>query len=282
MCRALDMFESPELVDVVSETILRVGKKMFKDQDDRDLVKDVVTTSLKNISLQLQLRVPEVAKELDSLLLSELEKNAVLSSLQLLGNAEVQEVGLLVAEGIHEAALAEKDFNKVTTEYVSNFLEEKLRPSLPELTKLRKTLVPTVVKDLWGKKHQWEMTLDPENIGAMLGGDGQFISEFHMTDSMDREMKKDAVLGAVLEEGKAIIDLIKVCTRSYRKDLSIPPWATSMTGRVSPDLLSGQVNAKGDKQVESMKTLYCPLKYGAQGAEALKAVAEMKDKFVIG
>jgi hypothetical protein len=283
MCVMLDLFEHPEVVDVASELVLRAGRKMFAGHEDRAMVRDVVATSFRNISDQLQARVPDVAGEMKKLLLSELQIKAVLASMELLANEEVQSIGLDVAHGIHEAASAKDDFREVTRDYVSDFVEQKLRDRLPELVKLRKTLVPGFVRTLWGNQHQWDMTLDPENIGTMLGGSGKFASEFKVNSSLDMERKHDAILGAVLELGRAFIDLIKVCTRSYGKELAIPPWATSMTGQVSSELMSCQRQGlEGDKQVEAMKTLFCPLKYGSQGLEALRAMPEMEEKFVAG
>ncbi|CAK0800723.1 unnamed protein product [Prorocentrum cordatum] len=282
MCVMLDLFEHPEVVDVAAGIVLRVGRGMFVGHDDRAMVREVVAASFRNISEQLQARVPDVAGEMKKLLLSELQKKAVLASMELLANEEVQSIGLDVAHGIHEAALSKEDFREVTRDFVSDFVEEKLRGRLPELVHLRKTLVPSFVRALWGNQHQWDMTLDPENIGTMLGGSGKFASAFKLESSLSTEKKHDAILGAVLELGRAFIDLIKVCTRSYGKELAIPPWATSMTGQVSPELLSCQRDLKGDEQVEAMKTLFCPLKYGSQGLEALRAMPEMEDKFVAG
>jgi len=282
MCVMLDLFEHPEVVEVAAGLVLRVGRKMFGGPGDRAMVRDVVATSFRNISDQLKARVPDVADKMKTLLISELQKKAVLSSMELLANEEVQTIGLDVAYSIHEAALSKEDFREVTRDYVSDFVEEKLRDRLPELVKMRKTLVPGFVRVLWGNVHQWDMTLDPENIGTMLGGSGKFASVFELGSSVDMGRKHDAILGAVLEIGRALIDLIKVCSRSYDTELAIPPWATSMTGRVSPELMSCQRDLKGNEQVEAMKTLFCPLKYGSQGLEALRAMPEMQEKFVAG
>jgi len=282
MCVMLDLFEHPEVVEVAAGLVLRAGREMFVGHEDRAMVRDVVATSFRNISDQLQARVPDVAGKMKKLLVSELQKKAVLSSMELLANEEVQSIGLGVAHSIHEAAQSKEDFREVTRDYVSDFVEQKLRDRLPELVKMRKTLVPGFVRVLWGNLHQWDMTLDPENIGTMLGGSGKFVSVFKLESSLDMERKHDAILGAVLELGRAFIDLIKICSRSYDTELAIPPWATSMTGRVSPELMSCQRDLKGDEQVEAMKTLFCPLKYGSQGLEALRAMPEMEEKFVAG
>merc|ERR1712039_922429 len=102
-------------------------------------------------------RAPVVAKELEQVQFNEAQKNAVLDLLVLLSDPSVQSVGFDVAMIIRNSKFTTKKFLKL-------YIEDSLNP-IDEIQKLAYEIVPKPVLELWGTGgHDWEMTLDPQNI----------------------------------------------------------------------------------------------------------------------
>jgi len=169
----------------------------------------------------------------------------------------------------------------------------RLIPRLGEITRLRESVVPAGLRRLWGSDHQWNMTLDPENVGMMQaygGGLGsamfQSLNDVYAAGGMDFEapetLKSFGAVGGVVEEGRALVDIIKLCARLYSADTSLPLSATSLAGTLDfgSNVLSCQLGSSGaelgkPKEEDFMKAIFCPLKFGAQGLDALRAVPDM-------
>lgn len=153
--------------------------------------------------------------------------------------------------------------------------------------------MPEPLLELWATDHHWDMTLDPENIQVMQakGEGGIFASEFasigdvyglgSTSAHVDTASKSYSVLGGVVEEARALIDLIRACTRLFGKELKVPAQATSLVGTFNfgTEALSCEVSTTdGDDRINLMKALFCPLKFGTQGVDALRAAVDLKSR----
>ncbi|CAK0799379.1 unnamed protein product [Prorocentrum cordatum] len=102
------------------------------------------------------------------------------------------------------------------------------------------------------------MTLDPENVGMMQAYDGglgstmfQSLNDVYAAGGMDFEasenLKSFGAVGGVVEEGRALVDIIKLCARLYTVDTSLPLSATSLAGTLDfgSNVLSCQLGSNG-------------------------------------
>jgi len=278
VCPAWDLFSNPEVHEVATENILRVGHQLL-GPTDRQTVMAAVATGFKNISSQLQSRAPLVAGELTMLQLTEQEKDAVLSSLRLLSDSRVQVLGRNVAQAIRDCGSPDRD-------YVRSCIETAMQPRLTEITDLRREVVPKGLRQLWGVGNKWDMTLDPENILAMqTSHGGRFaavsasLQDIYAMGTTNRPTtlseKNYGIKGGVIEEGRALLDIIKLCTRLTGKELKVPSWAGSLTGNVDlrAEPLSCELDTTKASSVNFMKALFCALKFGTQGLDALRAAS---------
>jgi hypothetical protein len=200
--------------------------------------------------------------------------------MRLMSLPQVQSVGLAVAEAIRDSGCSLK-------ECVRQRIEAKLEPRLGHLRALTQKLVPVSLQQLWSQEgHHWEMTLDPENIRVFESVIGSFVSKDATRNKTARplrapqarlspEEKSSLVLGGVLEEARALLDVMRMCTRLSGKELAVPMWATSLAGAWSSfgyEVASCEADdgSSGDRQ-NLLKELFCPLRFGAQGIDALRA-----------
>jgi len=218
----------------------------------------------KNISTQLGLRAPEVASTLQLVQLSEEDKDAVLRSLRLISDPRVQKIGLEVARAIRGSASSNRDI-------VKRRIEERLQPQLREILELRQELVPSTLRRLWGEGHTWDMTLDPENVMVMERVSDEFETSYDPRTAVNASEKDFGLYGGVLGEARALLDVMRACMRLFSSDLKVPEWATSLGGNmeISAELLSCELDPITDSRMNFMKALFCPLKFGTQGMDAL-------------
>merc|ERR1719356_162840 len=105
--------------------------------------------------------------------------------------------------------------------------------------------------------------------------------DFAESDSL----KTLGAIGGVVEEGRALIDIIKLCAHIIRGESDPPLLATSMAGTLdfknnvlSCQLSSGAAELGKSSEVDFAKAIFCPLKFGVQGLDALRAVPNMLDR----
>lgn len=284
-CPARDLFMNEEVHEVAVRNILNVGRHHFSF-DDRLMVRSKVQEGFRGIAAELRVRAPALADKLAKIRLSRAEKDAVLATLQLLSDSRVQELGFEVGQAVRESVSTDR-------EHLARIIVSRLIPRLGEITRLRESTVPAGLRRLWGSDHQWNMTLDPENVGMMQaysGGLGttmfQSLNDVYAAGGMDFEaseaLKSFGAVGGVVEEGRALVDIIKLCARLYSVDTSLPLSATSLAGTLDfgSNVLSCQLGSNGaelgkPKDEDFMKAIFCPLKFGAQGLDALRAVPDM-------
>merc|ERR1711957_146001 len=90
------------------------------------------------------------------------------------------------------------------------------------------------------------------------------------------------VLVGVLEEGKALINLIQLCCRWAGKDIEVPNWVPSLVseayfGSELSEVVSCEPVVDDGKALDFKRALLCPLKYGTQGLDALRAAQAIDD-----
>jgi len=286
-CPARELFWNAEVHEVVTENLMQVGCGLLVHAD-RDLVRNTVAAGFRNISLNVMRHAPTIADIMFRLRISEAEKNLVLTSLRLISLPEVQRIGFKVALAIRRSLSHDRDT-------IQHKIEQMLQASLDEITNLVHELVSPPLLKLWGPghaRHQWDMTLENENIHVMTtfsGGKfyGSMNASFYAAAHggapgyLPREEKAYGAWGGILEEGRALLDVIRLIVRSSGNgNLAVPGWAASLADNVDMqdlgrELLSCELHEK-DGMDNFMKAIFCPLKYGTQGIDALRAVAQMR------
>jgi hypothetical protein len=280
VCPAGALFQNPEVHEAAAANLMEVGRNGFLATRDWSTVKAAVVAGFRRINDELSDKAPKAARQLGLIQLSEQQKDAVLSSMRLISEPRVQRIGFEVGQAIRNCPSTDK-------EQLKRLIEERLKPRLPELLKLRNELMPEPLLELWATDHQWDMTLDPENVQVMQAKQGgKFAPAFVSLGDVYRlgraptesGSKSYSLTGGVVEEARALIDLIKACTRLFGQDLQVPERATSLAGTFNFDAeaLSCELRAAdGDARINEMKALFCPLKFGTQGLDALRAAADM-------
>jgi len=283
VCPAHELFWNAEVHEVVTENLMQVGRGLLVHAD-RDMVRSTVAAGFRNISLQISRRSPELAKAIFKLELNEEQKNLVVTYLRLMSIPDVQSIGFEVALAIRRSLTTDRM-------QVRQKIEEMLRSNLDEVKRLRDEHVSEQLLTLWGSEHQWEMTLDPENIRVMEafhGGRffGSMNASFYVTTQrggvkkLPHEEKAYGAWGGILEEGRALLNIIRIIAHSSGSgEFKVPAWAASLGDNMDVqdlgrELLSCELY-ESDGMDNFMKALFCPLKYGVQGIDALRAVDQM-------
>merc|ERR1719436_681522 len=136
------------------------------------------------------------------------------------------------------------------------------------------------------------MTLDEENIRVMgaYQGEGKYgairktVKKGAPQKLSFSAMKKYSILGGVLEEARALLDIIELCAHLFGRHFEVPYWLTYLGGHldVSSEFLSCEHHFlkpdAEDMKLNSTSSLFCPLKFGTQGMDAIRAAFDMDSK----
>jgi hypothetical protein len=281
-CPARALFENPDILEVAASNIMHVGEGGLLPSSAWDEVLAAVAEGFHNVSETLERKAPQAAERLDMLQLTEIQKDAVVMSLQLMSDQRVQGVGFEVGQAIRSSA-------SMDHQYLKSRIESRLYPRLHEVWALREELMPKSLLRLWAKGHQWEMTFQPENIRMMQTSDGgMFAAPYNSlvdvyrvgtpSTPLNLEEKLYGIRGGVQEQARALVHLIQLCTRVLgEEELSIPAWATSLQGTFdfAGEVLSCELHGPGAFKVDYAKAFFCTLRFGAQGVDALRAISGM-------
>jgi hypothetical protein len=288
-CLAQDLFANEQVQEAAVRNIITVGRHHFSF-DDLPLIRSKVAEGFRNITAEMRIRAPAIANELASVRLGKTERDAVLATLRLISDTKVQELGFEVGKAIRESTTTDRNvlFRRIMA---------KLLPRTDDISQLRSSVLPPGLKQIWGSGHQWNMTLHTENVQIMQAyGDSSFgmamfdkLDDVYSAGGMDLEasdeLKMVGALGGVVEEGRALISIIELCTHLYGAHGSLPLTATSLEGTLSfkSNVLSCQLGAEdeelGKPDVKNfMKAIFCPLKFGVQGLDALRALPDLVDR----
>lgn len=253
-CSARSLFHSPEIHRVVTDNLMRTNNR-FLTQGDYEMVKEFAWMGFKKINAELQARAPMVASELERVQLKVGQKDAVLDLLMLLSDPEVQALGYDVAEIIRKSKFATRKFLKA-------YIEDSLKP-INEIQKLAHLVLPRSVLALWGKRrHDWEMTLDPRNIHSMRK---EHMNRNANITGVDFETKSLSIYAGVLEEGRVLLDIMKLHMHSTGSS-----WSTALRDTI--ELLFEGISLPAERsKLAFMDAFLWPLKCGTQGLDALRA-----------
>lgn len=282
-CPASELFFSSEVHEVATENLMQVGRGIFSPAD-RDLVRETVAACFGNLSKQIEEHAGASLQALQNIQLDAKERNSVLTWIRLMSVPQVQSIG-------YEVALAMRRALTSDPAVVRTAVEEVLSVNLDNVKELRDELITPHMLDYWGPEQQWELTLDSENMAVMQAfkhGEfyGSLDADFYsknvsgLVKKLPAKEKAYGVWGGVLEQGRALIDVVKLLARRQDIELLVPAQATSLDVNVDvkdpgSELLSCELQPK-DGMNNLMKALFCPLKYGSQGLDALRAVRHME------
>merc|ERR1712032_622989 len=228
---------------------------------------------------------PAAFKALTEIKLEAKDTNAILSWLRLMSVPEVQSIGFGVALAVRRSLTMNRAKARAQIEGI-------LDTNLAKIKDLRDELLPPSILKFLGSSNQWEMTLEQENLQVMesfhKGGEfyGSLSAEFYSNNhsgapkKLPSEEKAYGVWGGVLEQSRVFIDVIKLAAKVHDVELLVPPQATSLAANIDikdlgSELLSCELYEE-DGMNNFMKALFCPLKYGSQGLDALRAVHAME------
>lgn len=281
-CPVSELFFNTDIQEVATENLMQVGRGVFR-QADRDLVRDTVAAGFQNISEQLRRKAPEAASALTRIKLDAKEKNAVLSWMRMTSIPEVQKYGYEVALAIRRSFTEDPKAIKVQIEAI-------LETNIQELKELRDEITSPAVANFWSTGHEWQLTMDPENLRVISAFNktgklyGSMDASFYMANQTDlakhlpSEEKAYAAWGGLLEQARVFLDIIKLISLKKGKELLVPWQATALALHTDRDLGSGLLSCEleeGEGMNNLMKAVFCPLKYGGQGMDALRAVHQM-------
>lgn len=257
-----------DIHEAVTETLMRMGHKILRPTN-RSAVKEIVTKSFLNMSAELHKSAPEMVDELDALQLSEVQKDAVVTTVLLLADPQIRSIGVDAARAIQECASTEK-------RHLKHSIIEKLQPRLAEIKKLHDEFVPQALRDLWGSDHRWEMTLDPENVRMMQSTIGDFVSKPNASKLVGARAKSYILLGGALGSGKALLGIIKLCTRVNGTNLSMPTWPTAFSQGIDREVVRCVADAAEQDEAKFAEAMFCPLKFAMQGLDAVRGVSDIE------
>jgi len=230
-----------------------------------------VAAAFTNITAMLERYAPTVADELGQIQLSSDERDSVLKVLELLGDLRVQRLGLQVGEAIRNSS-------SIKRSELRRRIAEKLRPRHDELDALRAELIPEPLGSYWEERHDWFLTLDEANVQSMRPVDEETQAALEtmrapLSKSLDSYKKWFSMYGGALEQGRALLDILQRCIGSMGPHWTVKLGKTMLFGEAT---LSWPCEADDldSTTVDFSKALLCPLKFGAQGLDALLATAD--------
>lgn len=253
-CAARTLLRNPEVHRVVTDNLMRTNNKLIT-QGDYEMVKEFAWMGFKKINQELGERAPQVAAEVDRIQLNAAQKNAALDLLALLSDPGVESIGFDVAKIIRASKFTTKRFLKF-------YIEDSLQP-VDEIQKVAHEMIPKSVQQLWDQGgHDWELTLNERNIRTIRAN---HVTRHPNMTGVDYETKSLAIYAGVLEQGRVLLDILKMHIRSLG-----PAWTTDL--RDSIDLLFEGIALPTDRnKLEFAEVFLWPLKCGAQGLDALRA-----------
>lgn len=273
---ATSLFHDAEVQELATESIMLVGADILRRRD-RHLVRAAVGTGFRNMSVQIETRAGEAFSQLERIRLNATQARAVLGMMRLIGDERVRSIGVDVGQAMHDAGTSQ-------AKAVQQAVEAKLESRLEEIREARDELVPKALREIWRGSNQWEMTLDPENIRIMGPyRRGKFAAlaasnVFGVQTVEETPFNKMVygILGGVLEEGRALIHVFGLIAQQQDWDIRVPTWVTALGGNlaVTSQDLNCEHHFNTEIEIKLMKAVFCPLKFGTMGLEAMRALSE--------
>jgi len=272
MCPASELFADPEIHEVVTDNVLRAGSTLL-GLTDRDMVMSTVATVFTSIGTQFRRHAPKIASDLDKLQFTNSQRDLIRNSVRLAGDPRVQGLGFDVSSALRSNVSADP----------KQRIEQFLRPHLQDIRNLRDTLVPAELREPESESYKWTMTLETrkmivaENMSEMWSPSNIDANDLTIVQkNLTQQEKSMGVEDGVLEEGLALVDLIELGARLFGQ-LNLPAF-TSLVSIVDIRLepLSCSRESVKDSGSYFRKAIFCQLKLGVQGVDALRAVFDME------
>jgi len=269
---AWDFLLGPEVRHAVVHSLMRVGADFLGPSEERS-VQTSVTYVWGNASQQLQVLAPEAVKALKELHLGSSQQEALLSSVHLLSDPHVHTIGLDVARAIHGSLFSDRERLRLT-------VEERLQPRLDHIASLRDGIVDDSLLKLWKEEggRPWDLTLEQENIRIMQTAGGKYISKLDGPHKVNIAEKLYGIASGAVEEFRALLSMLKPYVELQGGGLQVPAFATLLDGGIGSGPVSCELITMDDNKADLVQAMFCPLRFGTQGSEALRAAADMKSK----
>jgi hypothetical protein len=288
-CPAHDLFARYDVHEMAASSLSRSGGRLLA-KTERAEVLAAVSRGLTSAGIDLQRGhaveglglLGGAAASLAAVPLTQEQKDSVIKALDLISDPRVQEVGRTVAQALGEDAPRwPRDLRL--------HVEERLVPRLPDLARLGDELLPPALREAWAPRDFWALTLSQEHVKAMGALEdapvpGELVAvrtsleELGLHDRLAFAARAEHLIPAVAEQARALAALAAVFGRASGRTAPLPPRA--LPRAVTPRSTSGSLPpcvAAASRSVEKnfVAALFCPLKYGASGLEALLAVPEL-------
>mmetsp|Transcript_33263 Transcript_33263/g.77301 ORF Transcript_33263/g.77301 Transcript_33263/m.77301 type:complete len:409 (-) Transcript_33263:103-1329(-) len=269
-CPAIGIFERPDVLQVAAENLMRIGHRLL-DPEDVYPVLHIVGENLRNVSARIQESAPELSVALQMIQLSDEEQDAVVTCLRLLGDHRVQGLGLIVARAVRESHSLEPGVVRL-------HIEQSLRPIAAHVQKIENEVVPEHLRRLWVGGEPWAMTLDLENLRVMAAQPGNTSADNAVDEAPSVPISlKETSLGVevgAMEEGRALVEFLKLVARIKGRETAIPSWVASVSEKVRSEQLSCELYSPELNSKDLMRAWLCPLKFGSQGLDALRVASQ--------
>lgn len=262
---------------------MRVSRGLL-DKTDQPLVKRIVASTFRNITAELQRRSPDTVQQLHRMMFTQRQKNKTLAVLKLVSDKRLRNIGLDVAEAIRDSkAVPERvaDVREVVRSVrdVQDFVENTLaQTALVELERDEALMLPAELRHFLGMAHQWSRTLDLENLEMMKSVDSQWRSieagwrERPVRATSSLEGLRRAIRAGALEMVRVLLFIIELA--SYTR---MPAWIWwDNTG--GEDEPQDGLSCKLDRANAALNLVLCPLRFGGQGLDALRARSHIANR----
>lgn len=279
-CSFADLFGLSKVHDVVARQMELISRDLLEgDVKFSAQVGELVEKSFRHLSRALRKHAPKAFGDLKSTAITSDTLSTLMHVITLSSNTKVQRLGFEVARAIQESG-------QVHETLVKRRIMDKLVPLVPDMMKLRREFFRVSgLRELFSVWMPWNMTMDPQNLQVMAAvSDARNLVPQHVTRK-DISLSKDVqefhiapsdTEAGILEEGRLVISFIKSAAHGYGKEINLPLQSislntvdvTSVGG--SGNLLSCELSQDAATiTVNFMKAVYCPLKYGTMGIDAL-------------
>lgn len=266
------LLQSRELAEVAARQIIDSSHGLL-DSVDEGMVHAAVAGGLRNISLILPQRSPEVSRQLDSFQITRDQKEALLGVVGHMSDRRVQNVGLELAEVVWEFLSVSRD-----REGMKQHIMKRMRPRLAELRKLRDEVYPAVLRRASAAGKPFGVDLDPDQLRVVRN-----LDRWHMELDVSRptatrrllgavgpEEKRIGVFGGLREETRVVLDQLHSLMQAFRVKIHEPEWISSL---LEEDNVLGElircVTGGGD---EARRLMMCPMKLASAGMDVMSSM----------
>jgi len=198
---ARNLLDGPEITDAATHNIIKLG--IFTPGEKRDL-KESVAKHLNDLTNQIQETHPEAFRQLESITVTQEQKDAHLKAISNMADTRAQQFGIEVGKTVYEAR------NGGRAE-IKRSLLEKFGPRAPELRALRDELIPPALRREAQYGGQSAVVFDPEGMDLIQGAD----SDEGQTKSRRLAFDSVTMAAVVTDMFDVFLKQVNVILKSY-------------------------------------------------------------------